>query len=369
MTSSVLSGFGLVVIKTGSSLIFNAKRGPDVVWLKNYLEDIKTLINRGHKVVLVMSGAVALGRWHIGSGQKSGANRQSLASVGQFEMVALLHEVARDVGLKLGQVLLTVEDSDNRQKYLNSVATLKQLLNVGVVPVINENDVTSTALAKIGDNDRLAARVAGMINADALVILSDINGLYNKDPRTNLDAKLINRVDCIDETVMTMAGGSGSAVGTGGMLTKIMAAKMATSHGCNVLIANGSFVDRKLSDMKFEDCTLLVRQMDVISERKRWFGQKFITHGKIYLDENAQRAMLSRKSLLAVGIVKVEGDFPIDSKVAICDIDGNQLAIGLVNYDSFAIHNIKGMRSDEIRAKFNFFDKDEIVHAENIVLI
>lgn len=358
-----------IVIKIGSSLIIGADGHVREAWLATLARDIAALKHKGVEIIIITSGAVGLGRNVLGYGTRSLSleEKQAAAACGQTPLFA--HWAKALTPISPAQILLTADDSTHRRRYLNARNTIDTLLaNANVIPIINENDTVATAELRFGDNDRLSARVAQMVGADLLVIFSDIDGLYSKDPRQHADAQFISEVTDITPAIEAMAGGAGSAVGTGGMATKIMAAKIATGAGCNMIIARGDG-DHPLAALeKGGKHTKFLAKDSPMSARKRWIAGDMHTSGTLTIDEGAAKALLSGKSLLPAGVIALEGRFERGDTVLVKSRSGSILARGLVAYDSDDTMRIIGKHSSEIEAILGFKGRDVLIHRDDLVV-
>ncbi len=362
-----------IVVKVGSSLVTNEGRGLDHAALARWAEQIAQLVASGRQVVLVSSGAIAEGLQRLGfqSRPKALNELQAAAAVGQMGLVQAYESVFRQHGLHAAQVLLTHEDLADRTRYLNARSTLLTLLEMRVVPVINENDTVSTDEIKLGDNDTLGALVTNLIEADCLVILTDQKGLYTADPRKHADAEFVHEARAGDVELERMAGGAGSSVGTGGMLTKILAAKRAARSGAHTLIAWGREDNALLRMAAGEHIgTQLVASEATLAARKQWMADHLQLRGRLVLDEGAARALaVGGKSLLPVGVKAVEGEFERGEVVACMDAGGREIARGLVNYSAVEARRIAGKASAEIEALLGYVDEPELIHRDNLVAL
>ena len=359
-----------IVLKIGSSLLVDEETGQvRNTWLNSLADDAAKAKKDGHDVIIVTSGAVAVGRRALGlpQGKLSLPQKQAAAAVGQIRLAHYYQEVLAERGLKVAQVLLTLDDSEDRKRYLNARNTLNTLLNIGAVPVINENDTVAAAEIKVGDNDRLAARVAQMIGANALVIFSDIDGLYTADPRKDPAARLIPVVTKLTPEIEAMGGGSGSAVGTGGMATKLMAARICMEAGCDMLIASGKGLHPLSRAVETGRYTLFVADKTPVSARKAWIGGSIKPRGSLILDGGAAEALKKGKSLLPAGVKAVEGNFGRGDAVLLKDENGTTLGKGLTAYNARDARLIAGRHSDEIEALLGYHGQEEIVHRDDMV--
>jgi glutamate 5-kinase len=362
-----------IVVKVGSSLVTNQGAGLDAPALASWARQIATLRERGCEAVLVSSGAIAEGMQRLGWKQRPSAvhELQAAAAVGQMGLVQAYESCFREHGLRAAQVLLTHADLADRERYLNGRSTLRTLLNLGVVPIINENDTVVTDEIKFGDNDTLGALVANLIEADALVILTDQSGLFSADPRKNPDARLLEVAQAGDPQLERMAGGAGTHIGRGGMITKVLAAKRAARSGAHTVIASGHEPDVLPRLLRGENIgTLLVATALPLDARKQWLADHLQVSGKLRLDGGAVRALrVDGKSLLPIGVTEVSGDFARGEVVALLDADGNDIARGLANYNAAEARRIARRASHEIEGILGYVDEPELVHRDNLVLL
>jgi glutamate 5-kinase len=360
-----------VVIKIGSSLFVDSQTGRlDVAWLEGLAADVAALQEAGREVVIVSSGAVALGRRELNlDAQKAKLeDNQAAAAVGQILLAHAYKELLGKHQIKVAQVLLTLDDSESRRRYLNAVRTLTTLIRARVIPVINENDTVATAELRYGDNDRLAGRVAQMISADCLVILSDVDGLFAADPQTNPDAAHIPEVRTIDDRLFELAGGPGSPHGSGGMRTKLMAARIAVAAGCRMVITNGH-VDRPISALRAgARATWFLAAASPQTARKQWIAGSLKPTGRIVVDAGAAKALAEGRSLLPAGVTAVEGRFEKGDSVRDISTAGEELARGLVAYSQSEAAAIAGKRSDQIFDILGYRGRNEIIHRDDLVL-
>ena len=360
-----------VVLKVGSALLFGGGGKPDREWLATLAAEIAEARARGQDVIVVSSGAIALGAAKLGlakGGRGSLADAQAAAAVGQIALAGLWSELLGEHGLTAAQLLLTLEDLEDRRRYLNAAATLGRLLKAGAVPVINENDSVATAEIRFGDNDRLAARVAQAAKADAVVLLSDVDGLYDRDPRQP-GATLLPRVEGVTEEVHAMASGSsGSGLGSGGMTSKLQAAEIATRAGIALGIVNGTHPAPLARALGGDTGTLFVpTRRD--GARKAWLGGRLRMKGTLTVDAGCARALAQGRSLLASGVTGVEGDFARGDAVLVRDQEGRQVAQGLAEYASAEVAAIKGRRSEEHQALLGYAPRSAVIHRDQLVLL
>ncbi len=361
-----------VVIKVGSALLVDGEKGRlNRGWLESFAADVAALRRRGQEVILVSSGAIALGRRHLdlGPGKLKLEESQAAAAVGQIRLAHAYKELLDHHDLTVAQILLTLGDTEQRRRYLNARGTLNTLLALGAIPVINENDTVATAEIRYGDNDRLAARVAQMVGADCLVLLSDIDGLYTENPHVNPQAEFISRVLEISPQIEAMAGGVTSAMGSGGMQTKIAAAKIAVGAGCHLCIAKGAHQHPLKRIEEGARCTWFVPSSTPVAMRKQWIAGTLKPAGAIAVDEGAVRALLGGKSLLPAGVTRAVGRFERGDTVSILGPDGAEVARGICAYSDGDAARIMGRKSVEIERVLGFRGRDEIVHRDDLVLL
>lgn len=376
--SSLLTDAKCLVIKVGSSLVTNNGEGLDQAAIAAWAGQIAQLVRpvggmEARQVVLVSSGAVAEGMQRLGWKKRPTAvnELQAAAAVGQMGLVQMYESCFSQHGLHTAQVLLTHDDLADRKRYLNARSTLRTLLAMGVIPIINENDTVVTDEIRFGDNDTLASLVANLIEADALVILTDQSGLYSADPRKNPDAKFIQHAIAGDEALEQMAGGAGSNVGTGGMLTKILAAKRASRSGAHTVIASGREADVlvRLASGEAVGTHLRTEQAKMLA-KKQWMADHLRVSGELHLDAGAVKVLLTDgKSLLPVGVIGVEGSFERGDVVACLDPQGQTVARGLVNYSSAETARILRQPSSEIASILGYVDEAELIHRDNLILL
>jgi glutamate 5-kinase len=371
--SMLLAQCRRIVVKVGSSLVTNQGAGLDLGSLGNWARQIATLCKAGRQVVLVSSGAIAEGIKRLGwtARPTSIHDLQAAAAVGQMGLVQAYENCFRQHGLHAAQVLLTHADLADRERYLNARATLTTLLGLCVIPVINENDTVVTDEIKFGDNDTLGALVTNLIDADALIILTDQAGLYTADPRKEPGAKLVHEARAGDEQLEKMAGGAGTSLGRGGMLTKVLAAKRAARSGAHTVIASGNENDVLLRLLEGESIgTLLTAPKLPLAARKQWLADHLQVAGQLVLDAGAVRALLAEgKSLLPIGVKNVHGEFERGAVVACVNEDGQDIARGLTNYSSHEARLIAQRPSRDIAGILGYGGDTEIIHRDNLVVL
>ncbi len=370
---SLLQNSKTLIVKVGSSLVTNNGEGLDKTAIAAWAAQISTLIAQGKQVVLVSSGAVAEGMQRLGWKKRPVEvnELQAAAAVGQMGLVQMYESCFAQHGLHTAQILLTHDDLRDRKRYLNARSTLKTLLALKVIPIINENDTVVTEEIRFGDNDTLGALVANLIEADALVILTDQQGLYSADPRKDSNAQFVQFEMAGNPALEQMAGGAGSNVGTGGMLTKILAAKRAANSGAHTIIASGRepSVLVRLSAGEAIGTHLEAVQMKIVA-KKQWLADHLRIGGKLVLDAGAVNVLTKEgKSLLAIGVVDVQGAFERGDVVACVNADGVELARGIVNYNSQEVSRIKRKPSHEIEQILGYVEESELIHRDNMVLL
>ena len=363
----------VLVVKVGSALVTNDGRGLDSDAIARWAAQVAELRRMGRKVVLVSSGAIAEGMQRLGWTRRPHAMHelQAAAAVGQMGLVQCYESAFRIHGLHTAQVLLTNADLADRQRYLNARSTLRSLLDLGVVPVINENDTVVTDEIKLGDNDTLGALVTNLIEADALVILTDQAGLFQSDPRRNPRAELVKEAAATDPNLEVMAGGTGSSLAKGGMLTKVQAAKRAARSGAHTVIASGREAEVLVRLARGERIgTLLTAGTVPLAARKQWLADHLSVSGRLRLDAGAARALVrDGKSLLPIGVVEVSGEFERGAVVGCLDPQGREVARGLVNYSAGETRKIMRRPSADIEVLLGYVDEPELIHRDNLVLL
>jgi len=368
---SALAKSRRLVIKIGSALLVDDATGAlHGAWLEALAEDIAALKADKREVVVVTSGAVALGRGPLGMrGRKLRLEeKQAAAATGQSRLIQAYQSALDRHRITVAQVLVTIDDTENRRRFLNARSTLDTLLKLGAVPVINENDTVATTEIRFGDNDRLAARVAQMIGADTLVLLSDIDGLYTADPRTNPEAKLVPEVRELNASVEAMAGGVQTGYGSGGMVTKLMAAKICMGAGCRMAIAPGKLMHPLQALQDGGRCTWFLPAAEPRAAYKAWIAGSVLPAGALVLDDGAVKALKSGKSLLPAGVTHVEGSFERGDAVWVRTTSGQVIAKGLAAYSAEDARTIKGHKSDEIEKLLGFEGRSELIHRDDLVM-
>jgi glutamate 5-kinase len=361
-----------IVVKVGSALLVDARTGRlNRSWLQTLVDDLLRLRRRGVQVILVSSGAIALGRRHLGlpSGTLRLEENQAAAAVGQIRLAHAYKELLDEAGVTVAQVLLTLEDSEQRTRYLNARATLEALLSLDALPVINENDTVATAEIRYGDNDRLAARVAQMASADCLVLLSDVDGLYSADPNRDPGAQFIDRVLNITPEIEAMAGRSASDVGTGGMATKIAAARIAVHAGCHMCIAAGYQRHPIRRIEAGARSTWFMPRSTPVAARKQWIAGTLRPAGAVRIDSGAMRALHGGKSLLPAGVTGTMGRFEAGDTIGVVGADGVEIARGIASYSDVEASRILGRKSGEIESILGYRGRDELIHRDDLVIL
>lgn len=377
MTSAVsfqqtpeLSSFRRIVIKVGSSLLVDRKSGLKEGWLRALSEDIADLHKAGADILVVSSGAIAMGRSVLGLKKMSLEleQAQAAAAVGQIALARVWAESLGAHGITAAQILLTLGDTEERRRYLNARATLGTLLAHRAVPVINENDTVATQEIRYGDNDRLAARVGSMASADLVILLSDIDGLFTAPPALDPNATFVPVVPRITREIEAMAGGAASELSRGGMMTKIEAARIATSGGAAMMIANGTRLHPIRAVREGARCTWFLSPSTPLTARKRWIGGTLEPRGVLIIDEGAASAMRAGKSLLPAGVRRVEGSFLRGDAVIVRALDGGEIARGLVAYDAVDAVQIIGRSTRDIEGILGYAGRKEIIHRDDLAM-
>ena len=359
-----------IIIKIGSSLIVDKEKGKiNISWLKKLAKEIAYLKSQNISVILVSSGSIACA-CNILKTEKHNLNLgelQAHASFGQAELMHIYKKIFIKNNIKISQLLITGDDCQNRKRYLNMRASLCNLLKMDILPIINENDAVTTEEIQFGDNDNLSSQVAGLIDADLLILLSDVAGLYDSNPKTNEGAKLIKNIDKIDKKISNLAGTEKSFFGTGGMYSKIQAAKNSTSFGIDTIIASG-FQKKPIRYLESKDFYSFFKGQKKISSRKKWLKSLKENDKKIIINKNAEKALLNKKSLLPIGIISIEGNFDKGDIIGIYNENNNKIAKGLSNFSNSDLAIIQGKNSNKIKAEFNI-SKTEAIHIDNMIII
>ena len=359
-----------IIIKVGSTSLCDDNGNIDKKKILSLVSQISKLYDLGKQVVLVSSGAVAsgMGVLHLDKKPNTMPQKQALAAIGQARLMEIYEELFSLYNINVAQVLLNHGDFDDRKRLMNLHNSLNALLEYHVLPIVNENDTLAVDEIKVGDNDTLAALLTPVIDADLLILVSDIDGLYDSNPKVNKDAKFINYVDAVDEHILSLASDSSSNLGTGGMITKLKAAKNVNDYGSSMLIINGNVENCILKALDGEIGTWFEGNGNM-NARKHWLTYRSKVKGTIIVDEGAKKALLNHKSLLPGGIKEVEGNFLMGQVIEVVDINKNIISKGIVNYSSDEIKLIKGHQSKDIEKILHYKDYDEVLHVNNMVLI
>ena len=358
-----------VVIKVGTTTLTHETGLLNLERIEILVRQIANLHNNGYEVMLVTSGAIGagMGKLNLKNRPKTLPEKQAVAAVGQVALIHLYQKIFAEYGKNVGQLLLTASDINERNRYLNGRNTCFALFNAGVIPIINENDAIAVEEIKVGDNDTLSAFVATLVDADLLIILSDIDGLYDSNPKENPNAKLLPLITTLNVEIKAMAGDSNSKFGTGGMATKIKAAEIALNSGVNMVIAQGEKPENLIKIVRGEDIgTLFVKNKKGLKAKKHWLQYSSKKTGKLIIDDGAKIAVLKHKSLLPSGIKEVEGSFQKGDVITVIDEEKNVLAVGIVNYSSDECQRILGKQSKEIEKILGYKDYDEVLHINNM---
>jgi len=362
-----------IVIKLGSSIVTNDGDGLDEKCLSSLIKQISILNSQNKKVILVSSGAIAAGLRKLGVKKRPKvlSELQSAAAVGQMDLVRVYEELFSDNNLISAQILLTHSDLSDRKRYLNARSTIFNLIKNNVIPVINENDTVASEEIRFGDNDSLAAMVANLIEADLLVLLTDQDGLFSSDPRGDNNAKLIRHGYVDDKNLDDLASGTKSTIGTGGMATKILAARRAALSGAHTIIASGKRNNILVDLSNDEDIGTFLQSREVkLVARKKWLADNLKSNGKIYIDQGAEKALIHKgKSLLAAGVTKVIGTFDRGEVIQCVNESGHEILKGLVNYNSEEVKKIIGVSSDKIESILGYVNESSLIHRDNMIII
>ena len=365
----LLKNSKVIVIKIGSSLLVDKKQNIRRKWLSSFAKDIKKLKSKNKRIIIVSSGAIALGCKKMNYKKTSLKldKSQAVASIGQIELMNLFSQSFSKFKLNISQILLTLDDTEERRRSINAKRTFENLFQLNFIPVVNENDTIATSEIKYGDNDRLASRVAQITNADTLILLSDVDGLFTKNPKLFKDAKLIKKINNFDKDIKNINMKGITEFGKGGMITKIEAAKICNLSGCNMIIANGLHLNPIDKIIKKNNCTLFISKISKLHARKKWIISSVSPKGEIIIDDGAKKALVNGKSLLAAGIKKVSGKFSKGDHIKILDIKRKEFARGLSSFSSEEVHKIIGCHSNEIQKILGYVSKSEVVHKDDMV--
>ena len=361
----------IIVIKIGSSLLVDNKNKIRKKWLSSFAKDIKKLKSQNMKIVIVSSGAIALGckKMNYNKSNLKLDKSQAIASVGQIELMNLFSQTFLKFKLNISQILLTLDDTEERRRSINAKRTFENLFKLDYIPIVNENDTIATSEIKYGDNDRLASRVAQITSADTLVLLSDVDGLFTKNPKIFKDAKLIKKVKNLNKDIQNVDIKGMNELGSGGMNTKIEAAKICNLAGCNMVIANGLYLN-PINRIDIENnCTWFFSKITKLHARKKWIISSISPKGELIIDDGAKKALTNGKSLLAAGIKKVSGKFNKGDHIKILDIKNKECARGLSSFSSDEIIRIIGCHSNQIEKILGYVSKSEVVHKDDMVEI
>ena len=365
----LLKNSKIIVLKIGSSLLVDKNRNIRKKWLSSFAKDVKKLRSKNKKIIIVSSGAIALGCKKMKYNKKNLKldKSQAVASIGQIELMNLFSQIFSKYKLNISQILITLDDTEERKRSINAKRTFENLFKLNYIPIVNENDTIATSEIKYGDNDRLASRVAQITNADTLILLSDVDGLYTKNPKIFKDAKLIKKVDDLNKDIIDVNTQGMTELGSGGMNTKIEAAKICNLSGCNMIIANGLYLNPISQIQEKRNCTWFIPKISKLQARKRWIISSISSKGEVLIDDGAKKAIKKGKSLLAAGIKKVVGKFDKGDHIKILDNKGNEFARALSSFSSEEINKIMGCHSNEIQKILGYVSKSEVVHKDDMV--
>ena len=364
-----LNNSKIIVIKIGSSLLVDKNQKVRKKWLSSFAKDILKLKDKNKKIVIVSSGAIALGCKKMNFNKRNIKldKSQAIASIGQIELMNLFSQTFAKYKLNISQILLTLEDTEERRRSLNAKRTFENLFNLGFIPIVNENDTIATTEIKYGDNDRLASRVAQITDSDTLILLSDVDGLYTKNPKIFKDSKLIKEVDDLKKDLKEINIKGINEFGSGGMQTKIEAAKVCQLAGCVMVIANGLYSNPISRIIEKNNCTWFNPKVSKLDARKKWIISSIAPKGSIIIDDGAKKALRSGKSLLAAGIKKISGKFNKGDHIKILDKKNTECARGLSSFASDEIIKIMGHHSNEIEKLLGYVSKSEVIHKDDMV--
>ena len=360
-----------IVIKIGSSILIDNKGKPKTKWLKEFAKDVKFLLKRKKDIIIVSSGAIALGCEYLKI-KKKGLKidkSQAAASIGQIMLMDFYKKIFDKNKIRISQILLTLDDTEQRRRSINAKRTIDNLLKMGIVPIVNENDTTATTEIKYGDNDRLASRVSQIISADCLILLSDVDGLYTDNPKKNKKTKLIELVREIDVNIKKYATKTENIYGSGGMKTKIEAAKICQLAGCYMAIANGNLINPIRKIMENKKCTWFLPKISKLDARKQWIIGSVAPKGEVIIDAGAVRAIGNGKSLLPAGVTKINGNFEKGDHILVKNMNNVECGRGLSSFSSKEIEKIKGSHSSKIKEILGYSSREEIIHKDDLVQV
>ena len=360
-----------IVIKIGSSLLFDNKKKIRKKWFLSFAKDVKKLISKNKKIIIVSSGAIALGckKMDYKKSNLKLDKSQAIASIGQIELMNLFSQTFLKYKLNISQILLTLDDTEERRRSINAKRTFENLFQLNYIPIVNENDTIATSEIKYGDNDRLASRVAQITNADTLILLSDVDGLFTKNPKKFKDAKLLEKIENLNKDIQNINVKGMTELGSGGMNTKIEAAKICNLAGCNMVISNGLYLNPIHRIQKKNKCTWFISKISKLDARKKWIISSIYSKGELVIDDGAKKALTNGKSLLAAGIKKVSGKFNKGDHIKILDNRNKEFARGLSSFSSEEVNKIMGCQSNEIGKILGYVSKSEIVHKDDMVIV
>ena len=360
----------IIVFKIGSSLLVDKNKKIRSKWLSSFAQDIRKLRSENKKVIIVSSGAIALGckKMNYNKTNLKLDKSQAVASIGQIELMKLFSQTFSKYRINISQILLTLDDTEERRRSINAKRTFENLFQLDYIPVVNENDTIATSEIKYGDNDRLASRVAQITNADTLILLSDVDGLFTKNPKKFKNAKLIKKISDLDKDIKDIDIKGTTEFGSGGMNTKIEAARICNLAGCNMVIANGLYLN-PIEQIKKNNCTWFISKIPKLDARKKWIISSVSPKGELTIDDGAKKALTNGKSLLAAGIKKVSGNFKKGDHVKVLDSKRKEFARGLSSFSSYEINKILGCHSKEIKKILGYVSKSEVIHKDDMVKI
>ena len=366
-----INRFKKIVIKIGSSILVDEKGKPKKKWLKEFVQDIKMLKKKNKEIVIVSSGSIALGCEYLGINKRGLKvdKSQAIASIGQIELMSFYKNTFNKSKIKISQILLTLDDTEQRRRSINAKRTIDNLLKMGIIPIVNENDTTATTEIKYGDNDRLASRVSQIIGADCLILLSDVDGLYTDNPKKNKSSKLIKTVQEINKNTQRYATKTENFYGSGGMATKIEAAKICQLAGCYMVIANGNYKKPISKIIKNNNCTWFIPKISKLDARKQWIIGSISPKGEVFIDQGAERAIGNGKSLLPAGVKKINGIFEKGDHILVKNLNNVECGRGLSSFSSKEIQKIKGSHSSKIKSILGYSSREEVIHKDDLVKV